>query len=228
MKSVLFLVTSVCKIEEINRQTGFYLDELAIPLKAVVDKGWKATIASVRGGEPPIEYRTLRPKSIRTEAQQWLLDSDEYLKKLRESVAISEIDPRDYDAIFMPGGHGVMWDFRQTPAIGRLVSQFYDAGKAVGAICHGPAGLLAAVSAKSGRPVCEGKKVTCFTNEEEEKVGMTSVVPFLVEDELKKQGAIFVKGEKRTPHCVADGNIITGQNPESSPLIAAALVDFLS
>lgn len=228
MKNILFVVTSIHHIAEINRNTGFYLDELAIPLKAVVDNGWDATIVSIKGGEPPIEHKTLRPKGIRTEEQQWLLDDDFYFNKLRNSFSIHNIPNAHYDAIFMPGGHGVMWDFRQSQALANLVSDFYDSKKIIAAICHGPAGLLSSVSRKNNLPICHGKKVTCFTNAEEEKVAMTNVVPYLVEDELVKQGGIFLKKEARTPHCVVDANILTGQNPESSYLLASALIDVLS
>ncbi|WP_143423869.1 type 1 glutamine amidotransferase domain-containing protein [Gilliamella apicola] len=181
-----------------------------------------------RRREPPIEYKTLRPKNIRTDAQQWLLDDEFYFNKLRNSFSIKDVPNENYDAIFMPGGHGVMWDFKQNKILADLVTNFYDSNKIVAAICHGPAGLLASVSKKNNNPICSGKKVTCFTNEEEEKVGMTEIVPYLVEDELVKQGGLFFKKESRTPNCVVDGNILTGQNPESSYLLASALIDVLS
>jgi len=228
MKKVLFLVTSHFRIDAIGRQTGFYFDELATPLMRIVQDGFDADIASIRGGEPPIEYRTLRPPSMRSEGQAWLLASEVYFSKLRESLSISEVSGAEYEAIIIPGGHGVMWDYLQTPQVGVLVEEFFEQKKPIASICHGPAALLGASDSRTGVPIVSGKKVTCFTNDEEKMVNMETVVPFLVETELKKLGGDFVSGPLRKSHVVRDGIIITGQNPESSEELARETLNALS
>ncbi|MFQ6549548.1 type 1 glutamine amidotransferase domain-containing protein [Aestuariibius sp. 2305UL40-4] len=225
--SALIILTSHDQIGETGTATGFYWEELAVPYWALRDAGYAVDIASVAGGAPPAD-----PSSEKTEgrpaAVQRFLDDAAAMTALRSARAVSGIAADSYDAVFLPGGHGTMWDLAQTPAVGQAVARAYEAGAVVGAVCHGPAGLTEA-RLSDGTPLVSGKRVNGFTDAEEAAVGLTDVVPFLLETRLKERGAIFEKTEENfAPYAVRDGRLVTGQNPSSSALVADLMLEALA
>jgi putative intracellular protease/amidase len=219
----LILVTSHEKLGDTGNDTGFYWEELAAPYWAFRDAGLDVEFASVKGGKPPAD-----PKSAaadrKTEAVDQFLADDASMKALENSKKASEVDPGTYELVFLPGGHGTMWDFAQTDAVGKVVAEAYESGAVVGAVCHGPSGLLNA-QLSSGDPLVKDKRVNSFTDSEEEAVGLTGVVPYLLETELRNKGARFEKGENFKPYAVRDERLVTGQNPSSSEKVAELLIE---
>lgn len=221
---VLFVCTNVDKLKDIP--TGAWLSEVAEPFYVFEDAGYDVTLCTPKGGPIPIDPASLEGDFLTEEAKRVQQD-DAAQQQLKASVALSTItEPSSYDLIFLPGGHGPMLDLAQDDQLGGLITDMYAAGKVVAAVCHGPAGL---VKAKDGeRPLVAGKKVTGFTNTEEEAVGKTSMVPFLLEDKLKELGGEFGRGDADWgPHVVSDGRLVTGQNPGSSTQVAKVALQLL-
>ena len=219
---ILMVLTSHDQLGDTGKKTGFWLEEFAAPYYAFVDANAEITLSSPKGGQPPLD-----PKSDETDAQteatrRFSKDS-EAQAALANTVPLSEIDPYDFDAVFYPGGHGPLWDLAEDTDSKTLIEAFYAANKPVAAVCHAP-GVLKNVNAPDGHPVVKGKKVTGFTNSEEEAVGLTQVVPFLVEDMLKAKGGNYSKAADWASYVVEDGHLITGQNPASSEAVALALL----
>ena len=225
MKKVLFVVTSHDKLGNTGEKTGFWTEELAAPYYALADKGVTIDIATPLGGQPPIDPKSEDPSAATEDTKRF--DSDKVLlEKLKHTLKLSTINQADYDAVFYPGGHGPLWDLAEDPNSALLIAAFYSNDKPVGFVCHAP-GVLKNVKVK-GEFLVKGKKVTGFTNAEEEAVGLTKVIPFLLEDVLKKNGAIYSKVDNWQPYAVEDGLLITGQNPASSKLVAEKLLHQLN
>jgi len=224
MKKVLFVVTSNDKLGNTGEKTGFWSEELAAPYYELLDQGVEITIATPLGGQPPIDPKSADPASATEDTKRF--DADKTLQeKLKHTVKLSTINQKDYDAVFYPGGHGPLWDLVEDKNSIALIESFYTHKKPVAFVCHAPA-VLKNVKV-NGEFLVKGKKVTGFTNEEEEAVGLTKVVPFLLEDALTQNGAKFSKIANWQPYAVEDGLLITGQNPASSKLVAGKLLEKL-
>lgn len=223
-KKVLFVLTSHDELGDTGLKTGFWTEELAAPYYALSDKGVEVTLASPKGGLPPIDPKSEDPSS-QTDATR-RMDEDETLKtKLKSTHQLSEVKSDDFDAVFYPGGHGPLWDLAEDKISQQLIVDFYTNGKPVAFVCHAP-GVLKDVKI-DGEYLVKDKNVTGFTNTEEEAVQLTDIVPFLVEDMLKKNGGIYTKIEDWSPYAVVDGRLITGQNPASSEKVAEELLKLL-
>ncbi|TDW46049.1 putative intracellular protease/amidase [Flavobacterium sp. 270] len=225
MKKVLFVVTSNDKLGNTGEKTGFWSEELAAPYYELLDQGVEITIASPLGGQPPIDPKSSDPSSATEDTKRF--DADKTLQeKLKHTKKLSTVNQADYDAVFYPGGHGPLWDLVEDKNSIALIESFYNHKKPVAFVCHAPA-VLKNVKV-NGDYLVKGKKVTGFTNDEEEAVGLTKVVPFLLEDALTQNGAKFSKGANWAPYAVEDGLLITGQNPASSKLVAGKLLQKLN
>ncbi|HBV15785.1 type 1 glutamine amidotransferase domain-containing protein [Chryseobacterium carnipullorum] len=223
-KKVLFVITSHDELGNTGQKTGFWTEELAAPYYALSDKNVEITLASPKGGQPPIDPKSEDPSS-QTDATL-RMDNDEVLKeKLKNTHKLSEVKSEDFDAVFYPGGHGPLWDLAEDKDSQDLIVDFYRNDKPVAFVCHAP-GVLKDVKI-DGEYLVKGKNVTGFTNTEEEAVQLTNVVPFLVEDILKKNGGSYSKIEDWAPYAVVDGRLITGQNPASSEKVAEELLKLI-
>ncbi|ADF52512.1 MAG: type 1 glutamine amidotransferase domain-containing protein [Zunongwangia sp.] len=226
MKKVLFVLTSHEDLGETGEKTGFWIEEFAAPYYLLKDKGFEITLASPKGGQPPIDPNS-KTEDAQTPATERFENDKETQKVLANTVKLENVKQEDFDAIFYPGGHGPLWDLAEDKHSIALIEDFYNHNKPVAAVCHAP-GVFKHTKNNEGNYLVKGKKVTGFTNEEEEAVQLMNVVPFLVEDMLKKNGAIYSKKENWTPYAVEDGLLITGQNPASSELVAELLVKKLN
>lgn len=223
---VLVVLTSHDQLGDTGNKTGFWVEEFAAPYYALADAGVAVTIASPKGGQPPIDPKSALPE-FQTEATR-RFDADQELQaKLSESIKLSEVNEQDYDAVFYPGGHGPLWDLANDETSIALIESFWKNNKPVAAVCHAP-GVFKFVKDSNGEPLVKGKKVTGFSNTEEEAVQLTDVVPFLVEDELIKLGGIYSKGADWGSYVLQDGHLITGQNPGSSEETAKQLLAVLT
>jgi putative intracellular protease/amidase len=218
---ILMVLTSHDKLGNTGRKTGFWLEEFAAPYFTFLDAGAAVTIASPKGGQPPLDPVSDTPEG-QTEMTRRFKQDPAAQAVLANTLRLSDVNASDYDAVFYPGGHGPMWDLAEEPLYIALIEAFCSSGKPVAAVCHGP-GVFHRVMFQ-GEPLVRGKRVTGFTNGEEEAVHLTKVVPFLVEDELKRLGGIFEKVENWRPFVVTDGRLVTGQNPASSRPGAEALL----
>lgn len=223
---ILMVLTSHDQLGDTGEKTGFWLEEFAAPYFTFIDAKAEVTLASPKGGQPPLD-----PKSdeadAQTEATKRFRSDTQAQKALASTFPLGEVDPYDFDAVFYPGGHGPLWDLAESKDSKTLLEAFYAANKPVAAVCHAP-GVLKHVKAPDGHPVVKGKRVTGFTNSEEAAVGLTEVVPFLVEDMLKANGGDYSKAEDWASYVVEDGHLITGQNPASSEATAQALLKRLA
>jgi putative intracellular protease/amidase len=223
---ILMVLTSHDKLGNTGRKTGFWLEEFAAPYYTFKDAGAEIVLASPKGGQPPLDPKSNEP-SFRTELTRRFEADPAAKKQLASTVRLDTVRSDDFDTVFYPGGHGPMWDLAEDQDSINLIESFVASGKPVALVCHAP-GALRHVKTPDGRPLVRGKKVTGFTDTEEEAVGLTKVVPFLVEDELKAQGGIFSKTDDWGVHVVTDGLLITGQNPASSGPGAEALLETLN
>ncbi|MGE7136909.1 type 1 glutamine amidotransferase domain-containing protein [Luteibacter sp. NPDC031894] len=219
---VLIVLTSHDQLGNTGRKTGFWLEELAAPYYAFTDAGAEVVLASPKGGQPPLDPKSNEP-SFRTDLTRRFEADAAANAQLANTVRLDSVSQSDFDTVFYPGGHGPLWDLAEDARSIALIESFIKAGKPVALVCHAP-GVLRHVKAANGRPLVEGKQVTGFTNTEEEGVGLTKVVPFLVEDELKAKGGLYSKGPDWGSYVVTDGLLITGQNPASSAEAAAVLM----
>jgi putative intracellular protease/amidase len=222
---ILMVLTSHDKLGNTGKKTGFWLEEFAAPYYVFRDAGADVTVASPLGGQPPLDPKSDTPEG-QTEATRRFKNDKAAQALLADTVKLATIKARDYDAIFYPGGHGPLWDLAENPDSIALIETFYSAGKPVGAVCHGPAVLRHTRS--RGAPLVKGKRVTGFANSEEEAVHLTKVVPFLVEDELKRLGGHYEKVADWQSLAITDGRLVTGQNPASSEAAAKALLKLLA
>jgi putative intracellular protease/amidase len=222
---ILMVLTSHDKLGSTGKKTGFWLEEFAAPYYTFIDGGAEVTLASPRGGQPPLDPKS-DEQDFRTEATERYRRDETAQRALANTVPLSTVEAREFDAVFYPGGHGPLWDLAEDAHSIALIERMHAAGKPVAAVCHGPAVFRYTVSGE-GQPLVSGKQVTGFANSEEAAVQLTEVVPFLVEDMLKEKGATYVKGMDWGAYVVVDGHLITGQNPASSAPAAQALLDML-
>jgi putative intracellular protease/amidase len=219
---ILMVLTSHDQLGNTGRKTGFWLEELAAPYYVFKDSGAQITLASPKGGRPPLDPKSNEP-DFQTDLTRRFENDADANTKLGQTARLDSVRQEDYDTVFYPGGHGPMWDLAEDPASIKLLESFIAAGKTFAVVCHST-GALRHVKAPDGKPFVAGKTVTGFTNGEEDAVGLTKVVPFLVEDEMLRLGAAFSKVQNWGVHTVADGTLITGQNPASSGPAARRLL----
>ena len=222
---ILMVLTSHDVLGSTGRKTGFWLEEFAAPYFVFRDAGIELTLASPKGGQPPLDPKSDLPDN-QTPAQMRFKQDAAAQKALANTVKLADVKAEDFDTVFYPGGHGPMWDLAESQDSIALLESFYNSGKPIALVCHSP-GVLRHVMYQ-GAPLVKGKHVTGFTNGEEEEVQLTKVVPFLVEDELMRLGATFEKRANWQPFTVTDGHLITGQNPASSTVTAQALLKLMS
>ena len=219
---VLMVITSHDQLGNTGRKTGFWLEELAAPYFVFKDAGVEITLASPKGGQPPLDPKSNEPAN-RTELTVRFEKDAAANAQLAKTLRLDSVRQEDFDTLFYPGGHGLMWDLAEDKNSIKLIESFIAAGKPIGIVCHST-GALRHVKAPDGKFLVQGKEVTGFTNGEEQYMGLTKVVPFLVEDEMLRLGAVFSKTADFTPHIVNDGLLITGQNPHSSGPAAQRLM----
>ncbi|MGQ7848358.1 type 1 glutamine amidotransferase domain-containing protein [Granulosicoccus sp. 3-233] len=222
---ILMVLTSHDQLGDTGNKTGFWLEEFAAPYYVFKDAGADITLASPLGGQPPIDPSSDNDDS-QTEDTRRFKSDDAAQKQLAITENLSAVEAGDFDAIFYPGGHGPLWDLAESEKSKQLIEAFYNSGKPVGAVCHAPAVFRHTVRA-DGKPLVSGLRVTGFTNTEEEAVGLTDVVPFLVEDMLKSNDGKYEKGDDWADFVLRDGNLVTGQNPASSAGAAKQLLALL-
>lgn len=219
---VLLVLTSHDQLGDTGEKTGFWLEEFAAPYYRLLDAGVELTLASPAGGQPPLDPKSSQPDAQTAATRRFDADSDAQ-GILANTVRLSEVRAEDYDGVFYPGGHGPLWDLAVDGASISLIEGFLQQGKPVASVCHAPA-VLVNVTAANGDALVKGRAVTGFSNSEEAAVGLTEVVPFLLEDRLQALGGVYSAGDDWHPHAVVDGLLITGQNPGSSELVADKLL----
>jgi putative intracellular protease/amidase len=224
--NILMVLTSHDKLGNTGRKTGFWLEELAAPYFTFKDAGAQIVLASPKGGQPPLDPKSNEP-AFQTDLTHRFEADANAKAQLASTLRLDSVKQSDFDTVFYPGGHGPMWDLAEDPNSIKLIESFIAAGKTIALVCHAP-GALRHVKTADGKPLVQGKKVTGFANTEEEAVGLTKVVPFLVEDELKAKGGLYSKAADWAPYVVTDGLLITGQNPASSGPAAAVLLKHLA
>ncbi|MCX4189292.1 type 1 glutamine amidotransferase domain-containing protein [Methylophaga sp. OBS3] len=223
---ILMVLTSHDKLGDTGEKTGFWLEELAAPYYVLKDAGVDITLASPKGGLPPLDPKSDLP-DFQTEDTKRFVDDAIAQQQLANTVSLASIDASAFDAVFYPGGHGPLWDLTNDKHSIELIESLIAANKPVASVCHAPAVLLK-VKNTNGQSLIQNKNITAFSNSEEDAVGLTNVVPFLLEDEIKQSGAVYHKGEDWASFVQVDGLIITGQNPASSAETAKALLQLLS
>ncbi|WP_327111116.1 type 1 glutamine amidotransferase domain-containing protein [Streptomyces sp. NBC_01341] len=223
---VLMVLTSHDELGNTGLKTGFWLEELAAPYYRLKEAGADIVLASPKGGQPPLDPKSNEP-GFQTDQTRRFETDPEATAALANTVRLDSVAADDFDAVFYPGGHGPMWDLAEDKHSIQLIETTLRSGKPLALVCHAPAALRHATN-EDGTPLVQGKKVTGFTNSEEAAVELTEVVPFLVEDELKRLGGVYSQGEDWQPHVVQDGLLITGQSPASSGPTADALVKLLT
>ncbi|NNC58406.1 MAG: type 1 glutamine amidotransferase domain-containing protein [Erythrobacter sp.] len=219
---ILMILTSHDELGDTGKKTGFWLEEFAAPYYVFKDAGADITLASPEGGQPPLDPSS-NTEDAQTDATRRFKDDEASQKALATTRRLAEVSVSDYDAVFYPGGHGPMWDLAESKTSISLIEQAIGNGKPVAAVCHAPA-VLRHVKGEDGEYLVKGKKVTGFSNSEEEAVGLTDVVPFLLEDMLAEKGGTYSKGEDWSSYVLEDGLLITGQNPASSEEAAERLL----
>ncbi len=222
---IVMVLTSHDQLGNTGRKTGFWLEEFAAPYFVFRDAGVELTLASPKGGQPPLDPKSDLPEN-QTPAMTRFKQDRVGQEALSRTVKLGDVIADDFDTVFYVGGHGPMWDLAESPVSIALLESFYNSGKPVALVCHSP-GVLRHVTYK-GEPLVKGKRVTGFTNGEEEEMKLTKVVPFLVEDELMRLGAIFEKVRDWQPFSIVDGLLVTGQNPASSTSAAQSLLKLLA
>lgn len=220
---ILMVLTSHDKLGDTGKKTGFWLEELAAPYYAFKQAGAEITLASPQGGQPPLDPASNAPDFQTDDTRRFEADAAAS-QQLANTVRLDSVRQEDFDTVFYPGGHGPLWDLAEDRNSIDLIESFMSAGKPVALVCHAP-GVLRHVKTPAGRPLVEGKKVTGFANTEEAAVGLTDIVPFLVEDELQAKGGLYSKGPDWGSYVLQDGLLITGQNPQSSVAAARALTE---
>lgn len=222
MKKILFVLTSHDELGNTGEKTGFWIEEFAAPYYLLKDKGVEITLASPKGGQPPIDPKSESPDAQTPATVRFNADK-ETQELLSKTLKLASVNHTDYDAVFYPGGHGPLWDLAEDEHSIALIESFINHGKPVSAVCHAPA-IFKNTKNADGTPLVKGKKVTGFSNTEEGAVQLTDIVPFLVEDMLQKNGGLYSKGDDWGSFALEDGLLITGQNPASSELVAEMLL----
>ena len=224
--NILMVMTSHDQLGDTGKKTGFWLEEFAAPYYALKDAGATLTVVSPQGGQPPLDPKSDEPDAQTAATARFKADPQAQ-SVLANTGKLADAAAGDFDAAFYPGGHGPLWDLAEDKASIALIEQMIAAGKPVAAVCHAP-GVLRHVKGPDGNPLVKDKKVTGFTNTEEEAVGLTKIVPFLVEDMLKQNGGVYSKMADWQSYAITDGLLITGQNPASSAAAAEALLKLLA
>ena len=222
---ILMVLTSHDTLGDTGKKTGFWLEEFAAPYYVFKDAGADITLASPKAGQPPIDPSSDNPDAQTNDTRRFKGDA-EAQKQLASTLKLSDVTEDGFDAIFYPGGHGPLWDLAEDADSKRLIEAFAAADRPVGAVCHAPAVFRRTLST-DGNPLVSGRRVTGFTNTEEEAVGLTKIVPFLVEDMLKANGGIYEKGDDWTSFVLRDDKLVTGQNPASSAAAAQEILALL-
>jgi putative intracellular protease/amidase len=225
MKKVLVVLPSHDQLGNTGQKTGFWLEEFTDPYYKFIDSGYEVTIASPRGGKPPVDPKSTQKENQSESTQRFEKDKSAQAK-LENTLVLSQVSASDYDTLFLPGGHGPMWDLSSDENMKKIVEDFYSDKKIVSAVCHGPAGLLQATD-RNGNSILKGKKITGFTDNEESAVGLTKAVPFSLENRMKELGGKFEKGQDFKPFVISDGQLITGQNPKSALPAAEKVIEIL-
>ncbi len=220
--NILMVLTSHDQLGDTGKKTGFWLEEFAAPYYVFADAGANVTLASPKGGQPPLDPKSDAPDA-QTDATRRFKSDPAAQAALAGTPRLDDVSPDEFDAVFYPGGHGPLWDLAEDEQSIALIEAMAAAGKIVAAVCHAP-GALRRASAEDGSPLVKGRRVTGFSNAEEEAVQLTKVVPFLVQDMLVENGGVYSSGADWQPHVVTDGNLITGQNPASSAPAAEAVL----
>ncbi|PQJ73718.1 type 1 glutamine amidotransferase domain-containing protein [Polaribacter butkevichii] len=223
--NILFVLTSHDKLGDTGKKTGFWVEEFATPYYTLLDKGANITIATPKGGAAPIDPSSDAPDAATAATDRYNNDADAK-SKIANTKVLADMNPDDFDAVFYPGGHGPLWDLTNDKVSVALIEKFNTQAKPIAFVCHAPA-VLRDVKNAEGKALVKGKKITGFSNKEEAAVGLTEVVPLLLEDMLIESGAFYSNGENWAPYAVQDGNLITGQNPASSELVAEKLLESL-
>jgi putative intracellular protease/amidase len=224
--NVLMVLTSHDALGDTGKKTGFWLEEFAAPYYVLSDAGAKITLASPKGGQPPLDPKSDAPDAQTDDTLRFKGDAAARAA-LAATLKLASLDMAAFDAVFYPGGHGPLWDLAEDPVSIHLLEYFAAGGRPIAAVCHAPA-IFRHTKVANGKPLVSGRNVTGFANTEEAAAGLTEVVPFLVEDMLVKNGGIYSKGGDWASHVVVDGNLVTGQNPASSKGAAEALLKLLS
>jgi putative intracellular protease/amidase len=222
---ILIVITSHDQLGDTGEKTGFWLEEFVAPYYVLKDAGAEITLASPKGGQPPLDPKSDLPEN-QTELTKRFRTDTAAQAELANTKRLADVSADDFDAVFYPGGHGPMWDLSDNAASIALIEAFVKADKPVGAVCHAPVAFVNA-RGKEGEYLVKGKRVTGFSNAEEEAVGLTAVVPFLLEDRLKERGSVYSKGTNWAPYVQVDGKLVTGQNPASSGPAAQELLKLL-
>ncbi|MFI6423800.1 type 1 glutamine amidotransferase domain-containing protein [Promicromonospora sp. NPDC050880] len=222
---ILIVLTSHGELGDTGRKTGFWLEELATPYYHFRDVGWDITLASPQGGRPPLDPKSNEPQFQTERTRRFEADVDAEAL-LGATARLDSVSVDDFDAVFYPGGHGPLWDLAEDPASIALIERMVRAGRPLALVCHAPGALRHATTA-DGEPLVAGRQVTGFTDSEEDAMGLTEVVPFLVEDDLVARGAVFSRVRNFEPHVVVDGMLVTGQNPASSGPAAMELISMV-
>lgn len=223
---ILIVLTSHSALGNTDKKTGFWIEEFAAPYYIFADAGAIITIASPAGGQPPVDPKS-EASDAQTDATERFYKDNEAIDKVANTIKLRDVHAANYDAVFYPGGHGPLWDLANDSHSIKLIEDFYNTQKPIAFVCHAPAALIH-VKAENGHPLVKGKRLTGFSDTEEEAVGLTKVVPFLLEDELKKLGGHYTKGADWSSYTQHDGLLITGQNPASSEAVATLLLKTLA
>jgi putative intracellular protease/amidase len=226
-KKILMIVTSNAKMGETNKPTGIWAEELAAPYYQFVDAGLSVDIASPKGGTVPFDAGSLKPQGQNSAAVDRMLADAPLNGRLNASLKVDHVDATKYDAIFFPGGHGTMWDLPNDAGVTKAVEQAFADNKVIASVCHGAAGLVSAKRG-DGKSILDSKRINSFTDAEEAAAGLTSVVPFALESRIRSLGATFEGAANWQAFAVRDGNFVTGQNPQSSELVAQHVLTALN
>lgn len=223
---VLLVLTSHSELGRTGLKTGFWLEEFAAPYYFLKDKGVKITLASPKGGQPPLDPKS-EQEMFQTEATRRFLADKETQDLLSKTIKLEDVNSNDFDAIFYSGGYGPLWDLADNEASIALIEAFYNDNKPIASVCHAPA-IFKNTKDSEGNPIVKGKKVTAYSNSEEAAVQFTSLVPFSVQEMLIENGAFYSKGQDWYPYALEDGLLVTGQNPASASLVAELLLKKLN
>lgn len=224
--AILFIVTSSTTMGASSEPTGVWLEELTTPYYEFVDAGYDVKIASVAGGDIPIDPRSTGEDQKKEESVARYFEDDVFQLAIKDTPSASDVNASDYAAVFFPGGHGTMWDYPNNPTLATIINDTLADDRIVASVCHGPA-VLVGVETENGEPLVKGKKVAAFTNSEEQAVGLEDAVPFLLETKLRELGADVQVAEDFQSFSVIDGNLVTGQNPASAKAVAADVIGLL-
>lgn len=226
MTRILMIATSADRMTPGTEPTGVWLEELTTPYYAFRDAGADVTLASIKGGAIPVDERSVNADGENDASVERYLKDEALKNEVANTPAFGSLDTTDFDAVFLPGGHGTMFDYPGSEELARLVEQFDREGRIVAAVCHGPAGLVSAKK-PDGTPFVAGRRVAAFTDSEERAVGLDQAVPFLLETRMKELGAFHEAGPDFQPSALRDGNLVTGQNPASATRTAELVIDAL-